>query len=392
MKGTTMKAPIENHGPEEIALRAYVNVVTDPSPDHLAHLRQDALTRITAGTVPGQRRDQWRHGSMGRGFWGSRAVSIGAAGALVLGAAVAVGVNVLPHARHSSRVTADPVSPASPVDPVATALINAKSARETFRLLANRTTVAQPASARTGSFLYTKEHELLLQTAVGPDGTAAYVYELVKEVWSNVDDLRDVRITGTRGLNAHALTPADEVKLRKYGVDFNKVVPFEGHPGPEQGMPNMGNPTPAYLVSLPTDPKKLLNVLRAENDASNGDTALADSLIFKTIPTLATRTDAVMSPQLRSALYEVLGLLPGVQRVPGQVTVLGQTGVAVENTVNDDRRTEIIFDPKTARIIGTADVAAKDTKYADNVPVSKGTVLHAKISEQTAVGKVGATS
>jgi hypothetical protein len=371
-----MIAPVE-----VTALRTYVGVVPDPSPDHLARLRRDVLTRIATDTAS----------SRGGVWWSSRVVSVGAAGVLVLGAATAIGVTHLPHAKHPSGAAAGSVDST-------TALINATSAGETLRLLANHTNLAQPVTAKKGSFLYTKERELVLQTVVGADGPAAYFSELVRETWANVDDLRDVRITGTRGLNAHALTPADEVKLRRYGIEFDKVVPFEAHPAPavrpghNKNAPDMGNPTPAYLASLPTDPNKLLEVLRAENATSNGDTTLADSLIFKTIPVLATHVDAVISPQLRSALYQVLGLLPGVQRLPGQVDILGRTGVAVTDTVNDDRRLEIIFDPKTARIIGTAEVAIKDMEYADNVRVPKDTVLHAKFSEQTVVTKAGATS
>jgi hypothetical protein len=374
----------ENRGVEETALRAYVNLVPDPSPDQLANLRRDVLTRIAADTAPARRR-----------IWtGNRAISIGAAGVLVLGVATAAGVAHLPSGKDPGGLVVGlapgSASPAYPSDPAAVAMINATSAQETLTLLANHTSLAgATATVEKNSFLYTREHELLLLTAIGADGPAAYTYEVVTDIWTSADELRDVRITGTRGLNGHGLTPADEVKLREYGVEFDKVVRFESPPGPtDDRKPGMGNPTPAYLASLPTDPEKLLKVLRAEGD---GNTELTNSLIFKTIPSLATRTDAVISPQLRSAFVRVLALLPDVQRVPGQVSILGRTGVAIAET-HDDIRHEIIFDPETARIIGYAVVAVRDMTYSDNVQVPEGTILDAKICEQTVVTKVGATT
>jgi hypothetical protein len=218
----------------------------------------------------------------------------------------------------------------------------------------------------------------------GKDGPASYVTEDVTERWSAVDEGTLPRLVKTtRGLNARPLTPADGVRLAAYGTDYTKVTTFTDVPGTNPkntpatpAKPGLANPTPGYLASLPTDPDRLRAVLQAE--------AAGDSrLVFKRVAALATTADALLSPALRSALYQVLATVPGVERVPGQVDLGGHVGVAIAHT-GDGKRTELVIDPVSSRMIGFRIVAVS---AADGVPA--GTAVYAATAGQKIVRKVG---
>jgi len=98
---------------------------------------------------------------------------------------------------------------------------------------------------------------------------------------------------------------------------------------------------------------------------------------------LATTADALLSPALRSALYQVLATVPGVERVPGQVDLAGRPGVAIART-GDGKRTEIVIDPGSSRMLGFRIVAVT---AADGVPA--GTVVYAATADQKIVREPG---
>jgi RNA polymerase sigma factor (sigma-70 family) len=56
----------------------------------------------------------------------------------------------------------------------------------------------------------------------------------------------------------------------------------------------------------------------------------------------AARADALLTPAGRTALYQAIALLPGIERTPGQVDLAGRGGVAVGRTAEgvaaDQRR------------------------------------------------------
>jgi hypothetical protein len=383
-----MTDPAE-HSAVDTALRRYHRAGPQPTPADLALIRQRVLLRTTnpGTTNPGTR------GVPGR-FLRRTAVAV-AASVAVAGVAATV-VTTWPSGSSPGIVAgtspgADPSgADADPTgadaDPSGTdAITGADSASATVDLVVRRVANAQPLDLRHGGYLYTARRDVSVQSATGVDGSAHYVTEEVSERWSAVDaGTTPTLVRSTRGLNARPLTPEDGARLAAYGTDYTTVTTStydpatdpKGDPGPAP-EPSLVNPTPAYLASLPTDPEQLRAVLRAE---AAGD----DHLIFKRVSALAIAADALLSPELRSALYRVLAGLPGVERVPGQVDLAGRVGVAIAETDRGGRRTEIVIDPVSTRMIGFRTVAVTGI---DGIPA--GTVLFSATSDQKIVARQG---
>lgn len=321
------------------------------------------------------------------------------AAAVTLVAGVGVTVALRPLADTASDSTPDAVSvvPVPLVGPDASAV-------DTLVTLAAHTTGLRPLSIRPGQFVY--EHsrsrgvnEMALvrgrngqNIELGADDVAQVISESEHELWLTSDGLQVVRLKMTTDINAHPLTAEDARKLAAKGktvpAQRTQVLPDpNGDPKmalePRRSEPGVGNPTLSWLASLPTDPRQLLAVFRAASGtgAGNGD----DRLTFKTIVSFAGRADALLSPELRTTLYQAIALLPGIERTPGGVDFAGRSGVAIGRTA-EGVRTEIILDPVTSRVLGDRMVAAGRT----GVPA--GTVLGWSTHDEVVVGSVGATS
>lgn len=110
-----------------------------------------------------------------------------------------------------------------------------------------------------------------------------------------------------------------------------------------------GTPDPAWSSeSLPRDPRKLYAYLRSEY---NGGSNNPDEDTWGRITALL-RTGAAPA-DLRSALFGAAALLPGIEVIPGVVTLSGRTGIAL-GRVESSRaeRQDIIIDPTTGELIG----------------------------------------
>jgi hypothetical protein len=318
-----------------------------------------------------------------------RTAMVVVAASVVVAGAAATTITLWPDGAQQTRAAGTTPRP-RPTSPDTDAITKADSVPATMNLVVERVANAQPLDLRHGGYLYTAERTLSVQAATGPDGPAYYVTEEVTERWSTVDEGTLPKLTrSTRGLNAHPLTPADGDRLAKYGTDYTTVTTSTSDPATDPKKapgpapePSLANPTPSYLASLPTDPDQLKSVLRAEA-AKDGPTDQADRLIFKRVSALATTADALLSPELRSALYRVLATVPGVERVPGQVDLAGRTGVAIAQTANG-KRTEIIIDPASSRMIGSRTVAltARDG-------IAAGTVIFSASANQKIVERLG---
>jgi hypothetical protein len=104
------------------------------------------------------------------------------------------------------------------------------------------------------------------------------------------------------------------------------------------------------IALLPTSPAKLEQILKSE--AATKDPPLVAAMLVRISDLLHS---PAASPELRSALYQVLGRLDGVSYA-GQMTdpagrqgeaIAAPTGYANPNTM----RKLLIFDPKTSRVL-----------------------------------------
>lgn len=337
---------------------------TAPEPD-LAPIRREVLGRIAA--------------SDGKRTRNRKLVLATAALAVI--AAVTTTVAVWPSAPQPSVVaTAD-------ADAIA-AITNAADAPATMNLLIERVAKAKPLNIAQGGYLYTSSRGTGLGVASGPDGPAYYWMDTVTEYWNAVDDSHRVRLSrSTQHLNARPFSEADRVKLEKYGSDYATVRSYSGDsrvdPPPTQPPlpPGLGNPTPGYLASLPTDPVAL-KALWYRPDT--GPEPTADRSLFKEVAHLIEMVDALLTPELRSAIYQVIATLPGVERIPGQTDLAGRAGVAIAGMEHNKVRPEIIIDPVTSRAIGSRTVQA-----LDDGPRRSGMVIGSSTTDQKIVEELG---
>lgn len=341
-------------------LREYHRAGPAPAPADLAAIRQQVLTR----TAEPARRPLRRR------------VTVVVAASVV---ATAAGTAIILWPEGTQTPVAGPTATSNETD----AITKADSAIATMDLVVRRVANAQPLDLSKGGYLYTTERSVNVESVGGPDGGVAYyVAENLIERWSALDEGTLPKLMRmTSGLNAHPLTPADGEKLARYGRDYTKVTTSTMEPGtgPKQApgtpsAPSLTNPTPAFLAALPTDPAQLLAVLRS----SAGEDA------FKQGTSLATTVDALLSPELRSALYRALAMMPGVERIPGQADLAGRPGVAIAHSA-DGKRTELVIDPTSSRTIGFRMVTLTT---ADGLPAGT-TVIYSTTSNQKIVEHVG---
>jgi len=353
----------------DAALRRYHHEGPAPDPADLATIRRRVLARTAEPARPGRR--------------ALRTATVAIAAAVVAAGAITFWPA-------GPREETRPAQAMPGTEAITEAITDADSVPATVKLVVERVANAQPLDLGHGGFLYTAERALSVRTVTGKDGPASYVTEDVTERWSAVGEGTLPKLVRmTHGLNAHPLSPADGAKLAAYGTDYTKVTTVTADPATNPKYapaappePGLANPTPAYLASLPTDPGRLAAVLRAAvaEDGPGGD---ADRLLFKRVSALATTADALLPPPLRSALYQVLATVPGVERVPGQVDLAGRAGVAIAHTA-DGKRTEIVLDPVSSRMLGFRIVAVA---AADGMPA--GTVVYSATADQKIVEKPG---
>ncbi|CAL9563129.1 hypothetical protein SUDANB58_04683 [Streptomyces sp. enrichment culture] len=109
--------------------------------------------------------------------------------------------------------------------------------------------------------------------------------------------------------------------------------------------PSIGDPTHAYVASLPTDPDVLLELIRKET----GEGRDPDQQAFTAIGGLLAETWA--PPRVSAALYRAAAKIPGVTVVRAARDAAGREGVAVARTAHG-RQTQWIFDRNTYAFLG----------------------------------------
>jgi hypothetical protein len=360
-----------------------------PAPE----LSTESLARMRAGAFgePHSRvaRRTPRHGGL----------ALAAAVVTVVAGAGITAVAVLP-AGHATPPGA--VSPPAPAP-----LVGAEtSARDTLVVLAAHTSGLRPLSIRADQFVYSHDRGQIVDEIVlkrGPDGqfteygeedVARVLSESESELWLAADGLRTVRRKTTTDIDARPLTDRDARKLAERGralpTPHTLVIPDpDAHGDPKREEPpaatepGVGNPTLSWVANLPTDPRRLLDVFHAA--AGSNPKHSDDYLTYKTAVSFAARTDALLPPGVRTALYQAIALLPGIERTPGQIDFAGRGGVAI-GRADEGVRTELILDPVSSRILGTRMVAA------GRAGVPAGTVLGWSTNDQLVVDAVGATS
>jgi hypothetical protein len=100
---------------------------------------------------------------------------------------------------------------------------------------------------------------------------------------------------------------------------------------------------------LPTDPAALLKVF--ESGDLGGGTHPSGERLFNTVED--TLLGGYVSPELRSAIYQVLANLPDVELVGTVADHVGREGTEVTFTHPGGMRDGLIFDPSTSQVLET---------------------------------------
>ncbi|MEU4531552.1 CU044_5270 family protein [Micromonospora ureilytica] len=272
-----------------------------------------------------------------------------------------------------------------------------------LRLVAANARLDPAVEIRPGQFIYrvVAEGSLSVIGDVEGPGPVARVWVVRRhEMWYTVEGLRSARLRITEGVSRTPLTPADAEVARELGYDLTAPPKVEEYgPAPDYQPPadcascpavrdpgEVYRPTPAYLASLPTDPARLLDILREAVGSQNKHSA--DQQVFTTVLDLLREAVPIMSPEVRAALYRAVALIPGVERVDGPVDLAGRQGVAIgrdgESTEDETRREELVFDTAGRELLGFRTV---QIRKARGVPA--GTVTADAVPTYTIVDRVG---
>ncbi|MDP9225751.1 MAG: CU044_5270 family protein [Actinomycetota bacterium] len=172
---------------------------------------------------------------------------------------------------------------------------------------------------------------------LGTDGSARVIYrEGHPEFLTDADRDAYEAIQGTAAGEAWADHRFGRVYDQRYGP---------GELGGE-GLPD--------LSKLPTDPVELRQLLY-DREIMGGPPGDWESFAIAA----DVLGQGYLSPELRSAMYEVMSTIPGTQVIGTVKDELGRAGIAIGYT-HDGIRDEIIFDRQTGTILSKRSVRAVD--------------------------------
>jgi hypothetical protein len=244
------------------------------------------------------------------------------------------------------------------------------------------------APLRPGQYRYIETHAWTLTTLVEKDTT--FRTETVTREWVPADErqewlLRKEYSGKHEFLMGDERSAAGQIAAEEASNDEQMQAPcgdYSARSGPQvrqpcQGMDvGWGHPTAEWMASLPRDPVKLGERVRA--DVPDNDRGAAEVFDYATDLLRTGRVPA----DLRSALYKMLAAVPGIEKVDTMANLDGRVGVAL-GIEDDNSRHDIVIDPDTGQFIGERDVLTED----GDTGLKKGTVLtSSSVSVATADG------
>lgn len=137
-------------------------------------------------------------------------------------------------------------------------------------------------------------------------------------------------------------------------------------------------PTPAFLASLPKDPRQLYDRLRADT-AGRGPGPDEEMLVY----VADVLRSGTVPADVRANLYRVLAMVPSIEITDRAANLDGKVGVAFGIGDEEDRK-EIIIDVATGQFIGERETAGDDIDG-----IEPGTVISFTSVETAVVDKIG---
>jgi hypothetical protein len=207
---------------------------------------------------------------------------------------------------------------------------------------------------RPGQYLYVQDRTLVMPSADNcrnPCIEWAYLTDETYQTWVPADPTQQwmQRRTSSGAKKWLKGTPADLAGFPPNGglvLGEWKAVGGNWF-GPEK--PSFENPTPAYLATLPRDPRQLYAVLRAEA----GDWSSQPAAILQVVQN--GLESGLIPADLRKAVYRALTYLPTLHVIGKATDMDGRPGVALGVTDNWDgpQVDEIIINPTTGQYLGS---------------------------------------
>ncbi len=223
---------------------------------------------------------------------------------------------------------------------VATFRSGGPAAAEMLRALGARAQAAPGPRLQPGEFLLSTAKELRPETFSQIGGTSFTVVSLLHvQTWMAADG------SGYRRTEVLSSSFASAEDQQAWADAGSSTVPQAGDVRSERFEPGQA---PWYdLNTLPTDPDRLLAVLRAQEMFAHPP---GDAEIFLLIGDLLAQGDA--SPSLAAALFNVAADLGGVQHLGLLQDPLGRRGEAF-SVSGEGLVVVLIFDPSTAALLSS---------------------------------------
>jgi hypothetical protein len=205
----------------------------------------------------------------------------------------------------------------------------------------------QPAPA-PGQYVYTKSESSQTYLYVAGSGLRSFSFTqpLTRESWTGPDGWG--RILETGGPISFPSPQDRQAWVAAGSPDLDEASGDEIFRPEESDYRDYSQ--------LPTDPTELRAMIE-DREVESGPPGEGGT--FTIIGDLLRET--YTSPAVRGALYEVAADLPGVEWVGKTVDGAGRAGVAVAYT-HDGIRTELIFDPNTAELLGETEILTEDSR------------------------------
>jgi hypothetical protein len=224
---------------------------------------------------------------------------------------------------------------------------------------------AQPAPMTDFPYLYVKTREMNTNTSVA-GGQAWSVYDSsTNEEWIAGDGSGRVRRVDAPPRwvgpsDRKAWEAAGRISFLAYG--WGSHTEEEDVPVGHFNHRLMGG---SDLSELPTDPTELATWLedRVTDPKANAGAGNGFPISVRTLTlTAEILNNPLATPELRAALYEAEGLIPGIEYLGNSTDAIGRRGVAVgAESANSGAPTlySLIFDPKTSQVLATEGMMLK---------------------------------
>jgi hypothetical protein len=198
--------------------------------------------------------------------------------------------------------------------------------------LADRAAVGPAApQLKPGQLIYVDETGWAAGFGVNGDINTGVLGPQPRHIWYDPHGMVAVKITdGTKDMGVGA-QPGDQ----------GTVIPPTG----------LHAPTPQWLAGLPSEPDKLLALLR--KDVGHYDRLTVDHQVWDALAQLYSEADILLTPQTRAALLRAAARMTGLSA--RTVSIDGVQLVAIRHTDRGNGE-EIFFDPGTGRAVGQGDV------------------------------------